>query len=85
MQCFETPESDSDFLISDKALSAPEVYVNLGGQAQELWPRQLFVPPPIALEAIRYFLEKGRENPNLNWARIDQFPRRTVPLRRRPQ
>ena len=85
VQCYEAPGSNSDFLISGKVLSAPRVYVNLGGQAQELWPRQLFVPPPIALEAIRYFLETGRENPLLYWTPINRFPRRTVRPRRRSQ
>lgn len=36
VQCFETPESEGDFLVSDTAFSSPEVYIELGGQTQEL-------------------------------------------------
>ena len=82
VQCFETPESDSDFLVSDSDLSLPEVYVELGGQTQELWPRQLFTSLETAFLALHYFLEMGRENPDLAWVRIDRFPRRTVEPRR---
>jgi hypothetical protein len=84
VQCFPTPDSDSDFLASDKVLSAPEVYVELGGQTQELWPKQLFVKEAIAIEALKYFLETGRESPKLIWVPIAKFPRRTVPPRRPP-
>ena len=31
------------FVATSPKLSAPEVYVELGGQGQELWPRELFV------------------------------------------
>jgi hypothetical protein len=84
VQCFSTPDSNSDFLASDKVLSAPEVYVELGGQTQELWPKQLFVTQVVAIEALKYFLESGRENPKLIWVPIAQFPRCTVPPRRPP-
>ena len=83
VQCFETPESNSEFLVTDQALSSPEVYVELGGQTQELWPRQLFVPLELALEALRFFLETGRENQDLRWVPINGFPRRTVRPRRK--
>ena len=79
VQCFEKPESDSEFLASDTVLSAPEVYIEIGGQTQELWPKQLFVSRALALEAVRHFLETGRENPSLVWVPIARFPRRTVP------
>ena len=78
VQCFEAPESVSDFLVSHSDISSPEVYVELGGQTQELWPLQLFVPLETAVLALHHFLETGRENPNLVWVRIDRFPRRTV-------
>ena len=83
VQCFETPESNSEFLATGQNLSEPEVYVELGGQTQELWPRQLFVPFNIAVQALRFFLESGRQDPNLHWVGIEAFPRRTVRPRRR--
>ena len=79
IQCFEKPESDSDFLATERVLSAPEVYVELGGQTQELWPKQLFVPSNLAVMAVRYFLDTGRQDPSLVWVPIARFPRRTVP------
>lgn len=84
VQCFPTPESNSNFLASDKLLSAPEVYVELGGQTQELWPRQLFVQTAVAVAAVKYFLETGCEDPNLIWVPIAHFPRCTVPARNSP-
>jgi Immunity protein Imm1 len=83
VQCFQTPESKSEFLVTGEALYSPEVYVELGGQTQELWPRQLFVPLELALEALRFFLETGRENQDLRWVPINGFPRRTVRTRRK--
>jgi hypothetical protein len=82
VQCFETPQSNSDFLLTGEPLSSPEVYVELGGQTQELWPRQLFVPLALAAEALKEFLESGRQSPSLLWIPIDRFPRRTVRPRR---
>ncbi len=82
VQCFETPQSNSDFLAVEQNLSAPEVYVELGGQTQELWPRQLFVPLALATQALRFFLESGRQDPSLHWVAIAKFPRRTVRPRR---
>lgn len=78
LQCFETPQSNSDFLSAEQILGAPQVYVELGGQTQELWPRQLFVPFALAVQALRFFLESGRQVPSLHWVAIDRFPRRTV-------
>jgi immunity protein Imm1 of predicted polymorphic toxin system len=83
VQCFETAESNSEFLVTDQPLSSPEVYVDLGGQTQELWPRQLFVPLELALQALRFFLETGRENQDLRWVPINGFSRRTVRPRRK--
>ena len=82
VQCFETPESRSDFLTSRQALSDPAVHVELGGQGQELWPPELFVPYEAAERALRFFLRTGRQDRELFWVRIDDFPRKKVkPLR----
>jgi hypothetical protein len=34
----------SHFVATSPRLSTPEVYVELGGQGQELWPPEMFVP-----------------------------------------
>lgn len=62
----------------DEPLSPPTIDIVLGGQTQEQWPRQLFVPIGLAREALEFFLELGRQNPSLRWVRIDRFPRRTI-------
>ena len=78
VQCFESPEASSDFLLVEEPLSAPEINIVLGGQTQEQWPPQLFVPIGRAREALEFFLESGLQNSKLRWVRIDRFPRRTV-------
>ena len=83
IQCFESAQRpDSDFLATSDALSPPEVYVELGGQGQELWPRELFVPFESALRATKYLLTDGREDPGLAWILISEFPRQPVSRRR---
>ena len=44
---------DSHFVATSTKHSAPQVYVELGGHGQELWPRELFVPYAIAEQAAR--------------------------------
>lgn len=79
VQCFESPQKfESDFLASSSSLSPPEVHVELGGQGQELWPRELFLSFESALQATKYLLNHGREDPSLLWVPIDKFPRRSV-------
>lgn len=78
LQCFERAESLSDFLVVDEPMSPPAIDIVLGGQTQERWPRQLFVPIGLAREALEIFLESGHQSSNLRWVRIDRFPRRTV-------
>ena len=68
----------SHFLSSSATLSKPAVYVELGGQGQELWPLELFVPDSLALKATRYLLRHGRRDPSLLWVAIDAFRRRSV-------
>jgi len=70
------------FVAVGSKLSAPEVYVELGGQGQELWPRELFVPYEIAERAVLFFYASERRDPSLNWVAIDAFPRRTVQAKR---
>ena len=49
-----------------------------GGQAQERWPRELFVDRAVVLEALEFFLQTGKQKETLHWVRSDAFPRETV-------
>lgn len=42
--------------------SAPSVEINLGGQALERWPRELFVSEDLATVALEHFLDYGELN-----------------------
>lgn len=74
----------SHFVATSKNLSKPEVYVELGGQGQELWPRDLFVPLSMAEQAVLHLLRTGKRNPSLLWVAIDAFPRQNVRARKKP-
>lgn len=78
VQCYEEEESPSDFLVTGQHFSAPSIEVELGGQALERWPRELFVSPERAEQALNHFLESGKRDPTLEWVRIDAFPREIV-------
>jgi hypothetical protein len=77
-QCYEDAESWSDFLVTSRQFSTPSVEVELGGQALERWPRELFVSAECAAQALDHFLEDGKQDPALEWIRIDGFPRETL-------
>jgi hypothetical protein len=72
----------SHFVATSNNLSKPEVYVELGGQGQELWPPEMFVALEIAEQAIHYFLEIGKRDPALKWIAIDGFDRVSVKPRK---
>lgn len=78
LQCYEDEESWSDFLVTSQHFSPPSIEVELGGQAQERWPGELFVSAERAAQALNHFLESGKQDPTLAWIRIDNFPRETV-------
>ena len=78
LQCYEDEESWSDFLVTSQDFSAPSIEVELGGQALERWPRELFVSAERATQALSHFLEFGKQDPALEWVRIDAFPREIV-------
>jgi hypothetical protein len=71
-------EHFSFFLTVGETMSSPKVFVDLGGQTQELWPPELFVPFDVAKRALEYFLASGKRSPEQCWVRIDRFARRTV-------
>ncbi len=77
-QCYEDEESWSDFLVTSRHFSPPSIEMQLGGQALEWWPLELFVAAEHATQALNYFLEHGKQDPALEWARIDVFPRETL-------
>jgi len=80
--CLE--QTGEDHLVAtSRKLSAPEVHVELGGQGQELWPRELFVPHAIAEQAVLHVLKTGRRDPSLQWVGLGAFPRKNVRPRRR--
>jgi len=68
----------SHFVATQTKLSKPEVYVELGGQGQELWPRELFVPFATAERAVLHLLRTGKRDPALSWVAVDAFPRKNV-------
>ena len=77
-QCYAHEESWSDFLVTRRQFSTPSVEMELGGQALERWPPELFVSADHATQALNYFLEHGKQDPTLEWIRIDGFPRETL-------
>ena len=77
-QCYEDGEAWSDFLVTSREFSPPSVEMELGGQALERWPRELFVPWGLAAQALDHFLEFGKQQPALEWIRLDGFPRETL-------
>jgi len=78
IQCYEDESSWSDFLLTGPRCGPPAVEINLGGQALERWPSEMFVPEELARRALDSFLASGKKNSALNWVRIDAFPRETI-------
>ena len=76
--CFDSEASRGHFLTSGAVASGPSVPIVLGGQAMEKWPLELFVPTELAADALRFFVDTGQRNPDLEWVRIDAFPREVV-------
>lgn len=78
VHCFQDEASWGFFLVESPSFSAPEVDIVLGGQVQEKWPRQLFVSPELAREALDFFLQTGKQTPTLHWVETGSIPRETV-------
>ena len=76
--CYEDEHSWSDFLLAGPGCGPPAVELNLGGQALERWPQELFVPEKLAHRAVEYFLNSGKQDPALHWVKIGAFPRETI-------
>jgi len=56
----------------------PEVQIELGGQALEKWPRELFVPRETAAAVFETFLRTGRQDPSFTWVANDAFAREVL-------
>ena len=78
IQCYEDEQAWSDFLLTDARCGRPTIEINLGGQALERWPPELFVPEELVRQALACFLGSGKQDPALHWVRIDAFPRETI-------
>jgi hypothetical protein len=78
VQCYEDASALSDFLTTAPDCGHPSVQVELGGQALELWPPELFVPHELAHRAVEHFLASGTQDRTLAWVRLDAFPRETI-------
>ena len=78
IHCFENERSLGQFLMHTGDFSPPSVEINLGGQALERWPRELFVSEALAGEALEYFLGHAKCNPSLSWTGTADFPRETI-------
>jgi hypothetical protein len=52
--------------------------MNLGGQAVERWPLELFVSEELATETLEHFLDHRQLDPLLCWVGTGQFPREAV-------
>jgi hypothetical protein len=78
LHCFEDGESWGDFLVTGLAFSTPTIEINLGGQALERWPPELFISEQIAEGALSFSLKFGKQEPMRQWTKGDGFPRETV-------
>jgi hypothetical protein len=75
---FLDEQSFGEFLVNDAVFSLPAIEINLGGQALERWPRELFVAEALAAEALEYFLDYATLKPSLSWAGTGDFPREII-------
>lgn len=75
---FETPESDGFYPITGRKTGKPTVQIELGGQALEKWPRELFVPRETAAAVFETFLRTGRQDSSVTWVANDAFAREVL-------
>src|ERR1044071_4414007 len=59
---FENPESDGFYPITGTKTGKPRVQIELGGQALEKGPRELFVPRETAAAVFEMFIRTGRHH-----------------------
>jgi len=75
---FENAESVGFYPITGTKTGHPEVQIELGGQALEKWPRELFVPREIAAAVFETFLRTGRQDSSFTWVANDAFAREVL-------
>jgi len=78
VHCIEDEAALGHYLVTALSLSQPVIEVNLGGQALERWPAELFVPEGHTASAVGYFLESGKRNPTQHWIGGVDFPREVL-------
>jgi hypothetical protein len=78
LQCYEDEQAWSDFLVTGVPRGVPAIEINLGGQALERWPPELFAPEELAGQALACFIATGKQDRTLHWVRIDAFPREII-------
>jgi len=78
VMAFENPESEGFYPITGTTTGKPEVQIELGGQALERWPRELFVPRETAAAVFETFLRTGRQDPSVTWIANDAFAREVL-------
>jgi hypothetical protein len=78
LHIFPNEKSPSFFAATKSTLSAPSIYVCLGGQVIEKWPSELFLPRELALAVLNEFMTTQLRPSSCAWVRLDHFPRHTV-------
>jgi hypothetical protein len=78
VMCFEDDGSVGFYPVTNTPLSEPAVAIELGGQALEKWPPELFVPRAIASEAVATFVSRGQQDRSLEWVANDAFARKVL-------
>lgn len=75
---FEDEQSIGFYPTSDVPTGAPEIQIELGGQALEKWPRELFVPLEMAIRVCKTFIATGRQDRSVPWVANDAFAREII-------
>lgn len=78
VMAFENPESDGFYPITGTKTGKPEVQIELGGQALEKWPRELFVSRETAAAVFETFIRTGRQDPSVSWVANEAFDREVL-------
>jgi hypothetical protein len=79
LHCFEADDFEGFFLAESLAFGPCEVRMALPGGATEAWPRQLFVPWGLALDALSAFLvSDGERFATYAWVPTQQIPRQSL-------
>jgi len=75
---FEDEQSIGFYPSSRVPTGAPEIQIELGGQALEKWPRELFVTLEMAMHIVETFRTTGRQDRSVAWVANDEFARQII-------